>query len=201
MLQAVALIPGYVSSDFFIDGITDNLELSYNYGAAVTAIDLTLGGRIDFQYGASIVKVLFLPISRDVLPWKPESVMQIFTLEYAPAWAAEDGSMPVSLVSEMFVNFHVAGILAYGLIVAMLNFFFESIDGARPRSFQANSCIFLAITILFYARGSGIEQWVLYYLVAMPIFVIHSGLRLASQCGSMGESTPSAKAAVLGRSY
>jgi len=180
IVEAMKLIPAYVSSDFFIDGVTDNLELNYNYGAAVTAMDLVLGGRLDFQYGASILKVFFLPISRDVVPWKPESVMQLFTREYAPAWWAEDGSIPVALLSEMFVNFHFAGVLAYGVIFALLNRAFEAIDRLPMRSVQASSFVFLSITVLFYARGSGIEQWIVYWLVALPVFVVHAGIRAAS---------------------
>lgn len=186
IIEAVRLIPVYVSSDFFIDGITDNLELNYNYGAAVTAIDLVLGGRLDLQYGASILKVFFLPVSRDVVPWKPESVLQLFTQEYAPSWWAEDGSIPVALLSEMFVNFHFAGVLAYGLILAVLNRLFEAIDRLPIRSVLASSSIFLSITVLFFARGSGIEQWILYWLIALPLFVVHAVLRAASVAAGAG---------------
>lgn len=186
ILEAVTLIPGYVSSDFFVDGITDNLEFNYNYGAAVTAIDLVLGGRIDFQYGASLIKVFFLPVSREVVPWKPESMIQIFTQEHAPAWWADDGSIPVGLLSEMFVNFHVGGLVAYGLIVFALNALFATIDRVPIRSVVASSCIFLSITVLFFARGSGIEQWTLYYLVALPVFCIHAAVRVASQRPATG---------------
>jgi hypothetical protein len=186
IIAAVKLIPTYVSSDFFIDGITDNLELNYSYGAAVTAIDLVLGGRLDLQYGASILKVFFLPVSRDVVPWKPESVIQLFTREYAPAWWAEEGSIPVALRSEMFVNFHFAGVLAYALMFVALNRIFEAIDRVPIRSVQASSCIFLSITVLFFARGSGIEQWILYWLIALPVFLVHAAIRAASLAAGAG---------------
>lgn len=180
IIEAVKLIPAYMSSDFFIDGVTDNLELNYSYGAAVTAIDLVLSGRLDLQFGASIAKVFFLPVSRDVVPWKPESVIQLFTREYAPAWWAEEGSIPVALRSEMFINFHFAGVLAYALMFAALNRIFEAIDRLPIRSVRASSCIFLSISVLFFARGSGIEQWILYWLIALPVFLAHAALREAS---------------------
>jgi len=39
LLDALTYIPQYMTSDLFVDGVTDNLELNYSYGTAVTAMD------------------------------------------------------------------------------------------------------------------------------------------------------------------
>lgn len=38
-----------------------------------------------------------------------------------------------------------------------------------PYLLAVNVILFLVITILMFARGSGLEQWLLYYLVAAPV--------------------------------
>lgn len=181
MVEAILLVPQYLSSDTFIDGITDNLELNYNYGVAVAAVDHVLNGHIPYQLGASIIKVLFLPFPRDLVFWKPESVMQIFTQVYAPSWWAEDGSMPVNIYAEMFVNFHFGGVIACGLLMAVLNFMYGYFEKADARSFSANTCLFFVIIVLFYARGSGLELYLLYYLFATPVLALYAALRFMSR--------------------
>lgn len=169
---AIADIPRYMTSNMFIDGITDNLELNYNYGVAITAIDQTLRGLIHYQYGASLIKVLFLPIPRDALPFKPDSIMQLFTRIYAPDWWSEQGSMPVRFAAEMFLNFSYLGLVGYAVIWACINKLFLTFHTATPRSFVACSCLFLCITVLMFARGSGLEEWLLYYFLATPLLLL-----------------------------
>ena len=171
-LDAIAVIPRYITSTIFVDAITDNLELNYNYGAAITSIDLVLSGRIDYQLGSTIAKVLFLPIPRELFPAKPESIMQIYTQAYSPGYWEEGGSLPVDLPSEMFMNFHMLGLAAYAAFWALINRGFVRLRQVEPASFRFHSFIFLSVMVLALARGSGLELYVLYYLLATPIFVM-----------------------------
>jgi len=167
-----------VASENFVNGLTDNLELNYSYGSAVTAMGMMLDGRIDTQYGASLAKLFFLPIPRDVLPEKPESVMQIFTREFAPHWQEEGASLPVMSPAELFINFHYGGLLALAIIWFLLDQCFLGFQSAKPRTFSSLSFLFLLITVLLLARGSGIEQYALYYLLAAPVLLAGtSGIR------------------------
>lgn len=181
VFQAISYIPRYMTSEMFIDGITDNLELNYNYGCAITSIDLGIRGLIDYQYGASLIKPLFLPIPRELLPWKPESIMQIFTQVYAPEWWLEEGSMPVMFASEMFLNFSYLGLAPFALVLGLINRLFVGFHLAPPGSFAFLSCAFLSITVLTLARGGGIEQYLLYYLLAIPVFLVVMLLRQSSR--------------------
>lgn len=178
-VDLVRTIPSYIGSDIFIDGITDNLELNYNYGVTVTSISLALRGIIDYQLGSSIIKPLFLPFPRELVSWKPESVLQIFTQAYAPDWWSEGGSMPVSLAAEMFVNFYVFGALALGLILWVLN---ELFIRHTPSSSElwGYSTAFMSVTVLMFIRGSGLEQYLYYYMMSLPTFFAFSALRNTS---------------------
>ena len=171
LVGAVSAAPKYLSSELFVDGITDNLELNYNYGVTVTAMDHGLKGAIQYQLGATLIKPVFLLVPRDAVPYKPESMMQIFTREYAPDWWAEQGSMPVPFAAEAFLNFHWAGIGAILIVWYLIDRLFAVIFVARRQTFLVTSCMFLCATVLMFARGSGLEQWVLYYLLAAPFIV------------------------------
>lgn len=168
--DAMYYVPSYIFSDNFVDGITDNLELNYNYGVAVTSLQLLMDGRIDYQFGGSLIKVFFLPIPREILAWKPESVLQIFTKEYAPAWWYVGGSMPVMFASEMFINFGFLAVLAVALILRALDWLFCFWNRHDKLSFGAMSAAFIVATTLMLARGGGIEQSVVYYAFgALPL--------------------------------
>jgi len=169
--EAVFLIPKYVSSDFFIDGITDNLELNYCYGTTITAMDHGLRGLVDFQYGASLAKWVFLPIPRDAIAYKPQSMMQLFTSEFMPEWWLAGGSLPVMFAADMFLNFHVFGLAAFALIWWGINELFVRIHTVAFRSLAFYTCIFLVITVLMFARGSGIELWLMYFLFGLPVLL------------------------------
>lgn len=171
IIEAFSYIPRYATSDMFVDGITDNLELNYSYGVAITAVDHGLRGLIPYQYGGSMIKVFFLPIPRDAITFKPGSIMQIFTRTYAPGWWLEEGSLPVVFSADMFLNFNYLGLAPYALVWWAINRAFLGFHTVRPQSFAAYSCVFLCITVLMFARGSGVELWLLYYLLAAPVFL------------------------------
>lgn len=168
-VEAIEAVPTYMSSETFIDGITDNLELNYNYGVTVTAMDYGIRDLIGLQFGATLLKVLFLPIPRDFVSFKPDSMLQLFTKTYAPDWWAEEGSMPVGFAADMFVNFRFFGLIAFGLIMYAVNGLYVKYFSVASDSFIGSSCVFLVVTTLMFARGSGIEQWLFYFLLAAPV--------------------------------
>ena len=171
LVQAVRVIPDYIGAPVFQDAIVDNLELNYNYGSSVTAIDFTVHGKLPHLLGLSFWKVLFLPIPRDLVPWKPQSVLQLYTQAYDPTFWSENLSLPVVFSSEMYVNFAFFGLLPFALVWVGLNRIFIGFHSAVPQSFWYNTTVFLCVTTLIFARGSGMELYVLTYLLAVPVFV------------------------------
>jgi hypothetical protein len=170
--DAIIYIPQYIVSDNFVDGITDNLELNYSYGVTVTAMDHVLTQKMHYLYGESFIKVFFLPVSREFFPFKPESAMLLFTKEYSYEWWIEGGSLPISLPAEAFMNFNYFGLVAFTAIVFLLNRFFVRFSYNKGSEFAKYSYLFLFITVLMFARGSGIDQYVLYYLFAAPVLLL-----------------------------
>jgi hypothetical protein len=171
--KAISYVPKYISADIFVDGLTDNLELNYSYGTAVTSMDKILNGELRYQYGMTLLKVLFLPIPRKLFPDKPESIMQQFTRIYNPSYWAAGGSFPVILPCDMFLNFSYLGVLPFAFVWLILNYTFVKFHHISNRNIIYFSYIFLFITVLMFARGSGLELYLLYCIFAMPVFILH----------------------------
>jgi hypothetical protein len=174
LFSAASYIPDYMTSDIFVDGLTDNLELNYSYSTAVTSMDMVIKGEIKYQYGLTILKIFFLPIPRDVFPDKPGSIMQIYTQKYQPDFWDEGGSLPVILPADMFANFNILGIIPFILICLCLDVFFIRFHLATTRGIKYFTYFFLFITILFLARGSGLELYFLFYIFAFPFLIIYT---------------------------
>nr|WP_315156023.1 hypothetical protein [uncultured Flavobacterium sp.] len=170
---AATYLPEYVESDIFVDGITDNLELNYSYGTGISAMNMIIKGDLPYQYGYTLLKLFFLPIPRDMISFKPESIMQMFTKKFYPSFWAEGGSLPVILPVDMFLNFHFLGFLATGLIVYLLDYLFVKFHQFRHRSFFYFSFVFLFSTVLAFARGSGIDLYIFYYIVITPFLIVY----------------------------
>lgn len=171
-VQAVAAIPRYITSDVFIDGVVDNLELNYGYGSAITPMAMTLRGELPYQYGASLWKILFLPIPRSLFPDKPESALQIYTRSFDPGLWAQAGSLPVAFQADMFMNFGFLGLLPFALILGLVNRWYVGFHTARDGSLVQRAMMFLSITVLILARGSGFELYVLTFLLGLPVLVV-----------------------------
>lgn len=176
IFDAIMLIPQYVGSERFLDGLTDNLELSYNYAAAVIPIDYAINGKIDIQYGQTILKFFFMPIPREIFPDKPESVIMLFTKAYDPLFYDRGGSYPVNFSSELFINFNIFGWLFLPLLMIPVNSIYTATQSSPAESFKFYSCTFLIINFFMFIRGSGAELWIFNYLVALLVIAPYSVL-------------------------
>ncbi|QEK37238.1 O-antigen polymerase [Acinetobacter johnsonii] len=160
-LSALQYIPTYISSENFLDNLVENFELNYSYSLPVLAMDYVLNGKIDFQYGLSLIKPLFLIIPREIFDVKPESIIFTFTKAYDYNFYQNGGSLPVLLPAELFINFYMFGVIAFLLIMYFLNsiyrkiFFFKSV-------FSFIVCIFICGLFLMFMRGSGFDLFILY---------------------------------------
>jgi hypothetical protein len=169
--DAISYIPQYVKSNVFMDGLTENLEINYNYGSAYTCMDMILKGEIKYQYGLTLIKVFFLPIPREIFPLKPLNSLQLYTKKYNPEYFKYGGSLPVNFSCDMFMNFNYLGVIPFALIWFVLDNLFVQFHLLRKRTLKYFSYLFLIISILPFARGSGIEQYIVYYLFALPALV------------------------------
>jgi hypothetical protein len=123
------------------------------------------------QFGATLVKPLFLVVDRDLVPWKPESALQLYTKVFAPEQWAIGGSLPVAFPSEMFMNFGFLGVLPLAGVFALLNRIFSFAHSVCYPSLRFYSAVFLSTTVLMLARGSGLEQHLLYLAFGTLVFI------------------------------
>jgi len=173
LADAVEYLPEYIKSDFFIDGFAENLELNYCYGTAITSMDKILNGELKYQYGLTILKVFFIPVPRSLLSWKPNSMMQIYTKNRNPEYFNNGGSYPVIFQCDMFLNFHFFGVIAFIIIWYIINSFYINFHKITKQNLRYFSYPFLFITILILARGSGLELYIIHYLLGLIIFVFY----------------------------
>ena len=172
--EAVILVPEYVKSEVFVDGITDNLELNYNYGTGTSAMNLIIEGELNYQFGLTLLKVFFLPIPRSIVKFKPESTMQMYTKKFNPSFWNEGGSLPVILPVDMFINFHLLGVFFIYFLMRIFDNIFIKVLLFGPKYKYYFSALFFIVTILLFARGSGLELYILNYLFCLPIVLIFS---------------------------
>ena len=163
----------YAKSDFFIDAITDNLELNYAYGSTVTSMDYLNKGRIPFQFGMTLIKPIFLPIPRSIFENKPRNFMNLYTKEYSYQEWVNGSSLPVIFPVELYSNFHLIGLFFLYLIYL----FFDSLYVKTLNRLNNNKinfkyliCSFLIITHFMLIRGSGLDLYVLYLLFGLSVY-------------------------------
>lgn len=179
-LDALIYIPDYISSDAFADSLTDNFEVAYNYAVSVIAMDFVMNGKIDYQYGLTLIKFIFLPISRELFDFKPESLIMIFTKTYDPAFYSIGGSYPVVFSSEMFVNFHYFGLVSFFAFMYMFNSFYISMLSHKVGTFKYLIYSYLVIMFFIVIRGSGLELYVLNFLAALLVFTVFTVFKFPS---------------------
>ncbi len=174
LTDAVKYVPEYIKSDVFIDSFTENLELNYCYGTAITSMDMILNGKLKYKFGLTLLKVFFIPVPREFISWKPYSMMQIYTKNRNPEYFNSGGSYPVIFQCDMFLNFHFLGIIPFFLIFYFINSLYLKFHEISKHNLQYFSYPFLFITILVFARGSGLELYVIHYLYGLLFFVIYT---------------------------
>lgn len=162
----------YVKSDLFVDAITDNLELNYNYGATFVAMNYVEEGLIDYQYGLTLIKPLFFFIPREIYPDKPYSFMHLYTRKYEYGKWLSGSSLPVIFPVELYGNFHYLGLVVLYFFYKVLNKMFLYAFNRRRMSIYLFTCLFFVVTHLFFIRGGGIDLYVLYFLFAIPVYYL-----------------------------
>ncbi|WP_171291143.1 O-antigen polymerase, partial [Acinetobacter baumannii] len=175
-LSALTYIPTYIKSENFLDNLVENFELNYSYSLPVLAMEYVLSGRIDFQYGLSLIKPIFLIIPRDLFDLKPESIIFTFTKAYDYNFYQNGGSLPVLLPAELFINFNLFGVLIFFLIIYYLNNIYRKIFYTK-NTFYFIQYILISSLFLMFMRGSGFDLFILYivlgsfYIYLMCIFL------------------------------
>lgn len=173
--KATFYIGKYLSSSNIKNTLTANFELSTAYGNTSNAIDYVYKGEADHLYGYTFTKFLFIPIPRDVFPDKPRSMIDIYTTKFAPFYRDQGGSLPVGLYGESFWNFNLLSVLfIYLMFLLFNNIYYRAVLSVAKSRFKYNEIfiIYLYITLIMFVRGSGLDLWILYPLISIPLIII-----------------------------
>jgi hypothetical protein len=101
---------------------------------------------IDYSYGQPFLALLLSPIPRAILPEKPWLSSAVYTQTFHPQYAANSIYFEISLFGEAYLNFGVAGVVAYCLFVGVLvralqSYFSDILSKPAKLAFYANTCL------------------------------------------------------------
>jgi hypothetical protein len=167
-------IPKYISNENFLKWIFVNLEFSPHFYFSHKAIDYIMNDNSLISYGSTIAKTLFILIPRSLVEIKPDSIIQLFTGTYDPAYRLAGGSDPINIYAEMFWNFGFFGLIPLLIILTIFNklYFFAIRIIRNDRVLEFLFILFIYHEILFYFRGSGLDLFIDYIVIAFFINLI-----------------------------
>lgn len=168
LISAAPLILTYMNSDMFIAGLLNNIEANYFYFHGLNSINMVLNEPLLISLGSTLIKPIFIFVPRDLVAWKPESIISLYTTAHDPAFRAAGGSLPISIFSELFWNFHLAGLAFTGFfaaIMARLHIFMLN-QHRNNRIFLFGFSLYAYMNIITLSRGSGFDLYFMYVLFA-----------------------------------
>ena len=159
----------------FLSALAQNLELTFIAGDYFNAIDLFFRNKSPELYGETFFKGLFIGIPEDVLGVKPRSMIDIYTTMADPTLRTSIGqSYPVTLYPELLWNFSILFIIPLIIIYFFMDkVFMLAILCSKSRALLPLSSLSLVSLILFFSfiRGSGIDLFIIYLIVSLPLSV------------------------------
>lgn len=187
VLEASGFVLEYIKSDFFLAGFFQNIEASYFYFHYLNAAELVLGGEVDPSLGSTLLKPLFIPFPRSLIPWKPESIIDLYTVAHDPGFRLVGGSWVVNFGAEYLWNFHILGLILFSVFAKINAVFYRALlspkIGRKP--YFSVFMLFAYMNIITYARGSGLDLFAFSLVVVGAIVflsaVAHAALRFPSR--------------------
>ena len=172
ILELFSYVPLYISSDFFLASVSNNLEISYSFTHSNRAVDYAIKNNV-LLGGVTFLKPLFLFVPRSVFKNKPQSMIDRYTKTFSNKQRSNGVSWPVNLIAEFFWNFSYFGFI---LIIPFL-IFFDSLFSyffELPNKIQGYLLIiplFMINQWVVLIRGSGMEQFLLDFILG-SLFII-----------------------------
>ena len=191
VIAASSFVLDYMKSDIFLAGFFQNIEVSYFYFHYLNAAELVFSGKVELALGSTLIKPLFLPFPRDILPWKPSGIIDLYTFVHDPAFRLLGGSWPPNFAAEYLWNFHVFGLILFPILATINAVFFRVLLSryTEVNPFFMVFMLFAYMNVLTYARGSGLDL-IAFLLIIAGVFTlfaasVHETLRFAVRNNSM----------------
>lgn len=181
IIEASGYVMKYINSDIFMAAFFQNIEVSYFYFHYLNAIELIFSGREPLALGSTMIKPLFLFFPRDIIGWKPDSIITLYTIAHDPGFRSIGGSWPTNFAAEYFWNFHIFGLLIFPIFAKINVIFYRKLlsDGGKFRPYIYIFMIAVYMQIVTYARGSGLDQLTLSLIIFGVFCMLSSVVYLA----------------------
>lgn len=180
-IDATSYVEDYVTGDYFVHSLMNNLEISYTYLHSNNAVEKILEKPDLKTYGETLIKPIFMFIPRSVMESKPRSIIHHYTNGFSEDYRDEGGSWTISFQSEMFWNFAFFGIFIGILFFYVFNLFYkyiiELVNTDNIINYIPLLYFYKALLILF--RGSGMDMFIIFMIITVVIFIVFKiGLRI-----------------------
>ncbi|MDB4659650.1 hypothetical protein OAE57_01100 [Synechococcus sp. AH-551-C10] len=172
-INSFRFVGQYLSSDLFLPFFLNNIEANYTFFHAVNAIEMIFLDPEKITFGSTFASFIFLPLPREVFPWKPDGIITLYTTAYDPYLRAKGGSAPINVVAELIWNFWLfAPIVGVVLvwILAKLELILTIVREKR-HSLSMVFYLFAYMSILSFARGGG-TNILLFELLVAALFML-----------------------------
>lgn len=184
LIEAFFYIDDYMISPGFLLYLGQNIETNYTFFHALNSMELVLSNSDLLAFGSTFIKVFFIPFPRYLFPYKPSSILELYTSTYSPSFRLEGGSWVIPVFSEFIWNFSFLGLFASYLFGKCLNFFNNKLVASifSGRSTGAVHLLFVYTILFTYVRGSGLDQFVLYWLIGFVVFLYYNFTKKIIKC-------------------
>jgi hypothetical protein len=184
LIEAFVFIDDYIRTPEFIIYFAQNIETNYLFFHALNSIELVLEDWGYLAYGSTFFKVFFIPFPRYLFPFKPSSILELYTTAYSPSFRSIEGSWVITVFSEFVWNFGVFGVFASYYFGRLIDIFsIKLFHSFRKRNSLRPIQLLFTYTILFtYVRGSGLDQFLLYWLIGISVIVYYYYVKKIFKC-------------------
>jgi hypothetical protein len=179
LLESFGYIDDYIKSPEFVIYFAQNIETNYTFFHSLNSMELVLLDSSHLSYGSTFWKVFLIPFPRSIFPFKPDSILELYTSAYASSFRSIGGSWVVSVFSEFVWNFSILGVGASYLFGRLMGVFNHKLSSSVLKNDGIGTIrLLFTYTILFtYVRGSGLDQFVLYWLIGISVIFYYQFLK------------------------
>lgn len=171
-IEAAGLVDDYLSRSESLSFVAKNLEFSTTYYHSHNALNMVMNDNDLVTYGSTIFRVLFLTIPSSIVEFKPASIIHEYTSQYDSFLRMEGRSIPINVYAEFFWNFFWLGPIFLAVVYYLLTLFYRKIlINIRVKGSLSYFQFYLYFISFFlmYPRGSGLDLFVLYLLIAFLV--------------------------------
>jgi len=173
--DATTYVDDYLKKETFVAGFMSNLEISTTYLHSNNVYEYLKRDKIDYVYGETIVKPLFIYLPRKYFKFKPRSAIDIYTSTYDKSFREIGGSFPISIQSELYLNFGVISYFIAFIMFAFFNSIYKNVLGLIKSNEILNYIYLLYMYEIFLSliRGSGLDIFVVYSIIFILFLIVY----------------------------